>query len=102
MACYKDLLDVIAAELKNTDAILTILDEEEKVSTNSQILDDYEFMVAFKVTGRIHIPVRGVNSAKDAMMIAEEICNGKDFGDLEDIDYEVRWVEDPKGRRTEA
>lgn len=102
VACYKDLLDAITAELKSKDAILTILDEDEKVSTNSRILDDYEFMVAFRVTGRIHIPVRGVNSVRDAMVIAEELCNEKDFGALEDIDYEVRWVEDPKGCRTEA
>ena len=91
--CFKELRDAISEELEHPDGVLyKRVPEPEDVP---------EYTVAFRVTGRVHIHVRGAGSVSEAVEMADEICNEADFGSLEDIEYEVRWAEGPDGKRTE-
>jgi hypothetical protein len=63
-------------------------------------MNEQEYMVCVRVTGRVLVPVKALTPEMARCLANGKVCD-MDFGELGDIDWDGVYCESPDGQRTD-
>ena len=59
-------------------------------------MEEKDYMVCIRVTGRVYVPAKALDPEMAKCRANGKVCD-MDFGELEDIDWDAVYCEDPDG-----